>query len=131
MAFRCIECGKNLVESSFFYEKVKNKYKDCLIKKLNCQEYCKFLTKKWLASHMEREHQPSESRSQIDNVYKKLILTAKQKQDNNPNVFTYENHAYVVIIGPRNVGKTYSKLQTLAKVGNNRSRQIITRSPNQ
>ena len=26
--------------------------------------------------------------------------------DNKPNVSTYENHAYVVI-GPRNVGKTY------------------------
>ena len=130
MAFRCIECGKNLVESNFFYEKVKNKYKDCLIKKVNCQVCCKFLTKKWLASLMDREHQPSESRSKIDNVNKKFILTAKQKQDNNPNVFTYENHAYVVI-GPRNVGKTYYNLKTLAKVGNNRSRQIITRSPNQ
>ena len=33
---------------------------------------------------------------------------------NNPNVSTYENHAYVGI-GPRNVGKTYYKLKILEK----------------
>ena len=34
--------------------------------------------------------------------------------DNNPNVSTYENQAYVVI-GPRNVGKTYYMLRMLEK----------------
>ena len=33
---------------------------------------------------------------------------------NNNNVSTYENHAYVVI-GPRNVGKTYYMLEVLEK----------------
>ena len=37
--------------------------------------------------------------------------------NNNPNVSTYENHAYVVI-RPRNVGKTYCMLKKLEKYGN-------------
>ena len=37
--------------------------------------------------------------------------------DNNPNVSTYENHAYVAI-GPRNVGKTFFMLKMLGKIGN-------------
>ena len=56
------------------------------------------------------------------------------KVDNNndsyPIVSTYENHAYVVI-GPRNVGKTYYMLKILGKIGNKRPILIITRSPNQ
>ena len=42
----------------------------------------------------------------------------------------YENHAYVVI-GPRNVGKTYYMLKILEKIGNKRPIHIITRSPKQ
>ena len=38
----------------------------------------------------------------IDNI--------KKNNGNNPNVSTYENHAYIVI-GPRNVGKTYYVLK--------------------
>ena len=83
-----------------------------------------FFTKKWLTSHIEREHKPK-----IDNVNKKIILPEKQKQDNNPNVSTYENHAYVVI-GPRNVGKTYYMLKMLENIGCQRPIHIITRSPN-
>ena len=52
------------------------------------------------------------------------------KNDINPNVSTYENHAYVVI-GPRNVGKTFYTLKMLEKVGNKRSIHILTGSPNQ
>ena len=52
------------------------------------------------------------------------------KNDNNPNVSTLENHAYVVI-GPRIVGKTYHTLKILEKRGNKRPILIITRSPNQ
>ena len=48
--------------------------------------------------------------------------------DNNPNVAMYENHACVVI-GPRNVGKTYYVLKMLEKIGK-RPIHIITRSPN-
>ena len=59
----------------------------------------------------------------------------KPKIDNNKNnnshiVSTYENHACVVI-GPRNVGKTYYMLKVLEKIGNKRPIHIITRSPNQ
>ena len=50
--------------------------------------------------------------------------------NNNPNVSTYENHAYVVI-GPRNVGKIYYLLKMLEKIGTKRPIYIITRSPNQ
>ena len=48
----------------------------------------------------------------------------------NNNVSTFENHAFVVI-GPRNVGKTYYMLKVLKKIDNQRPINIITRSPNQ
>ena len=47
---------------------------------------------------------------------------------NNPNVSTYENHA-IVVIGPRNVGKTYYMLKILENIGNKRPIHIITRFP--
>ena len=46
------------------------------------------------------------------------------------NVSKFENRANV-IIGPRNVGKTYYMLKVLEKIGNKRPIHIITRSPNQ
>ena len=49
---------------------------------------------------------------------------------NNKNLSTYENRANV-IIGPRNVGKTYYTLKVLEKIDNKRPIHIITRSPNQ
>ena len=49
---------------------------------------------------------------------------------NNNNVSTFENHACVVI-GSRNVGKTYYILKILEKKGDKRPIHIITRSPNQ
>ena len=48
----------------------------------------------------------------------------------NKNVSTFENCANV-IIGPRNVGKTFYMLKILEKIGNKRPIHIITRSPNQ
>ena len=48
----------------------------------------------------------------------------------NNNVSTFENRANV-IIGPRNVGKTYYMLKVLEKIGGKRPIHIITRSPNQ
>ena len=48
----------------------------------------------------------------------------------NNNVSTFENRANV-IIGPRNVGKTYYMIKVLEKIGNKRPIHIITRSPNQ
>ena len=53
-----------------------------------------------------------------------------QLKINNNNVSTFENYACVVI-GPRNVGKTYYILKILEKIGNKRPINIITRSPNQ
>ena len=53
------------------------------------------------------------------------------KIDNNvPYVSAHKNLAYVVI-GPRNVGKTYYMLKKSEKIGNKRPIHIITRSPNQ
>ena len=43
---------------------------------------------------------------------------------------TYENHAYVVI-GRRNLGKTFYMLKVPEKIGNKRPVHIISRSPNQ
>ena len=123
MTFYCIECEKNLDESNF-YKKVKNKCKDCLNKKFKCQVCGKFFSKKCLTIHIEREH-----RSNV-NSDNRIILPENRDNDINPNVKTYENHA-CVIVGPRNVGKTYYMLKVLEKIGNQRPIHIITRSPNQ
>ena len=53
----------------------------------------------------------------IDNVNNKIIIP------------THEKHPCVVI-GPRNVGKTYYILKILEKISNRRRIHIITRSPN-
>ena len=50
--------------------------------------------------------------------------------NNKINDLTNENHARV-IIGARNVGKTYYMLKVLEKIDNQRPINIITRSPNQ
>ena len=69
----------------------------------------------------------------------KIILTSNKNienvdnnnnKDNNSNLSSYENRADVVI-GPRNVGKTYYMLKVLEKIGKQRPIHIITRSPNQ
>ena len=57
------------------------------------------------------------------------IVTTPQQPKINNNVSTYENYAYVVI-GPRNVGKTYCMLRILQKIGNKRPVHIVTLSPN-
>ena len=58
------------------------------------------------------------------------IENVNNNKDNNVNVSTFENHACVVI-GPRNVGKTYCLLKILEKIDNKRPIHIITRSPNE
>ena len=67
------------------------------------------------------------------NNYNTLIQNQQPKtdkinnnNDNNPNVSTHEKHAYVVI-GPKNVGKTYYMLKMLEKIGNQRLIYIFTR----
>ena len=78
----------------------------------------------------------NENRRKINNntITKNEIDTTPQQPKvdkiNNNNVSTFENHACVVI-GPRNVGKTYYILKLLEKIGNQRPIHIITRSPNQ
>ena len=49
---------------------------------------------------------------------------------NNKNLSTYENRTNI-IIGPRNVGKTYYMLKVLENIGDKRPIHLITRSPNQ
>ena len=66
----------------------------------------------------------------IENVNNKMQQKNNNNKDNNPNVFTYENHRHV-IIGTSNVGKTFYMLKVLEKIGNKRPIHIITRSPNQ
>ena len=66
----------------------------------------------------------------IENVDNKKKQKNNNYKDNNPNLSSYENRANVVI-GPRNVGKTYYILKVLEKIGNKRPINIITRSPNQ
>ena len=70
-----------------------------------------FFTTKWFANQIEREHQLSESNVDHKNT---TILPEITKQCQQPNIPTYENLAYVVL-GPRNVGKTYYMLKVLEK----------------
>ena len=74
MTFLCIECEKKLNESNF-YRKVKNKCKNCSKNKMKGELCGNVFTKKWLTSHIEREHQ---SKPKIDNVNKKTMLPEKQ-----------------------------------------------------
>ena len=109
---------------------VKSKCKGCFNKKMKCELREKFSTRKRLTCDFEREHQPSESKSNNNiDVNKKSFLLEKQKHDNNSSV-SYENHRNVRN-GPSNVGKTYYMLKILEKIGNKRPIHIITRSPNQ
>ena len=66
----------------------------------------------------------------IENVDNKKKQKNNNNKDNNPNLSSYENRANVVI-GPRNVGKTFYMLKVLEKIGDQRPIHIITRSPNQ
>ena len=68
--------------------------------------------------------------SETDNVNKKNIIPEKQKNDNNIGNSAYDCLSHI-IVGPRNVGKTYYMLTVLEKVGKKRPVHIITRSPNQ
>ena len=73
----------------------------------------------------------NKSRRKNTSIEKKIDTTTQQpKIDKINNVSTYENRANV-IIGPRNVGKTFYMLKILEKIGNQRPIRIITRSPNQ
>ena len=125
MTYLCIVCEQELDENNF-YKKVKNKCKNCLNKKLECNVCGKLFTKKWLTTHSEREHPPKSNVSKPNNNNNTII----KNEINNTNDSTLENHRHV-IIGPSNVGKTYYMLKVLERIGNKRPIDIITRSPNQ
>ena len=125
MTHLCNECGKESDESNF-YEKVKNKCKNCLNKKLECKVCGKLFTNKWMTTHIEREHHHQSSESKPNNNNNTTI----KNEINNTNDLTLENHRHVVI-GPSNVGKTYYMLKILEKIDSKRPIHIITRSPNQ
>ena len=79
-------------------------------------------------------HNANRRKNNMNTIAENEIVTTPQQTKidkiNNNNVSTFENHACVVI-GPRNVGKTYYMLKLLENIGNKRPIRIITRSPNQ
>ena len=83
-----------------------------------CKNCYKMSRKKY--NNKEKKRKFDDSVNKIDNV----------NNTNNNIVSKFENRANVVI-GPRNVGKTYYMLKILEKIGNKRPIRIITRSPNQ
>ena len=88
-----------------------------------------FFTKKWLTTHIDREHPPKSNMSKPNNNNNNNNTIIKN-EINNINKSTLENHRHV-IIGTSNVGKTYYMLKVLEKIGGQRPIHIITRSPNQ
>ena len=64
------------------------------------------------------------------NTYYQQPNFENANNNNSDIVSTYENRANVVI-GPRNVGKTFYMLNVLEKIGNKRPIHILPRSPNQ
>ena len=79
-------------------------------------------------------HNENRRKNNNNTITQHEIVTTSQQPKidkiNNNNVSTYENFACVVI-GARNIGKTYYMLKILEKIGNERPIHIITRSPNQ
>ena len=79
-------------------------------------------------------HNENRRKNNINTITKNEIDTTPQQPKINKvinnNVSKFQNRANVVI-GPRNVGKTYYMLKLLEKIGNKRPIHIITRSPNQ
>ena len=69
----------------------------------------------------KKGHNENRRKNNNNTITENVNVTIPQpkidKFDNN-NV-SYENHAYVVI-GPRNVGKTFYMLKVLEKIGNKR-----------
>ena len=115
MTHLCIECRLEL-DVNNFYTKVKNRCKDCLNKKFKC-EFCeKSFTKKWMKTHIEREHNhQNENKS---NLIKKPLVD----NDNNNN--------RTLLVGPSFSGKTYLMLKILSRIPD-RDIYIITKSPPQ
>ena len=79
-----------------------------------------------------KKYNNNEKKTKFDDSVNKIEKPRIDTVNNTNNniVSNFENRANV-IIGPRNVGKTYYILKVLEKIGNKRSVHIITRSPNQ
>ena len=112
MMFLCIECGKNLDENEL-YRKVKNRCKGCLNKKFKCSFCGKFFTKKWLKTHIEREHHQNETNSK---------MIRKPMFDN------VDNNNRKLSVGPSFSDKINLMLKLLSRIPD-RDIYIITRSP--
>ena len=85
-----------------------------------CKNCYNINRKKYNKNEKKRKYDDSVNnieKPKIDNVNIKIIVPK------------YENRANVVI-GPRNVGKTYYMLKILEKIGNKRPIHLITGSPN-
>ena len=92
---------------------MKNRCKDCLNKKFKC-EFCeKSFTKKWLKTHIEREHHQNKSNS---------IVLEKPIIDN------IDNNNRTLLVGPSFSGETYLLLKILSRISD-RDIYIITKSP--
>ena len=105
---------KNLDESNF-YKKVKNKCKDCLNKKFKCELCGKFFTKKWLTTHIEREHRNETNCSMLK----------KPKTD---NVNTENNNRTLLLVGCSFSGKTYFMLKVLSRIPPEQNIYIVAKS---
>ena len=94
---------------------------NCKKDRNKCRECYNINRKQYNNNEKKRKHDGSMSnleKPKVDNVNNKIIV---------PN---YENHAYVVI-GPRNLGKTYYMLKVLENIGDKSLIHIITKSPSQ
>ena len=97
MTFLCIDCGKKLDENNF-YREAKNRCEDFLYKKFKSELSEKFLTKKLLTTHIEREHHQQVSSStviEVDNVD--------------------HNNRTTLLFGPSFSGKTYLMFKILSR----------------
>ena len=106
-----LTCSMNRICNTCSIEKDKNNY-------LKDRTVCKSCYNRNRRKNNTKQNQ----QQKIDKI--------NNNNDNNPNVSTYEKHVCVIIC-PRNVGKTYYKLNFLEKICNKRPILIITRSPNQ
>ena len=82
----------------------------------------------------KRCHSESRRKNNNNTITENEIDTTPQQpkidKNINNNVSKFENRSKI-IIGPRNVGKTYYMLKILERIGNKRPIHMITRSPNQ
>ena len=93
---------------------MKSRCKDCLNKKFKCELCEKSFTKKWLITHIDREHR-NESNS---------IVLEKPIIDNVDN----NNNNRTLLVGPSFSCKTFLMLKILPQIPN-RDIYIMTKSP--